>query len=420
MVEDSRSEIIYKGEKPNIEKIGKFYDNSWALIVGIDDYGGNYRNLTNAVNDAKDLENIFKNKYKFENTILLKNDSATRSSILNYLQNELPEKISSNDRFIFYFSGHGFTREVKEKNIKLGYIIPYGANPKDGKGNYPYWDYIKMSEITEACALINAKHIFLMLDSCFSGIAALKGSPIHQGKIDETVLKTFTQKKAFQVLTAGDSDEYVRDSSLYSGHSPFTGALLEGLDGSADRDNDYIITATDLGDYVRIKVISETNRYGAKGQTPISDYLPGSEKAGNLVFLLPGYGSEKKVPTDIFEMMNKEDYPSHISKRIFLVHEWKEEPGVVGEYQKWYNVRIWLDAYQDSDLDDCTRVTYRLDDSFNKRVFASEDRKNFFEIKITIWGEFNVVAYIERSKGDSLIVTRYLDIPGSPDSVHRG
>jgi hypothetical protein len=420
MGEDSGSEIVYKGENPNVEGTGNFYDNSWALIVGIDDYGGNYRALTNAVRDAKDLADILKNKYKFENTILLKNDNATRSSILSYLQNELPEKISNNDRFIFYFSGHGFTREEKEKNVKFGYIIPYGAKPKDEKNKYPYWDYIQMSELTESCALINAKHKFIILDSCFSGIVALKGSTVHQGKVDETVLKTFTQKKAFQVLTAGDSDEYVRDSSIYFGHSPFTGALLEGLEGNADRDNDYVMTATDLGDYVRVKVISETNRYGAKGQTPISDYLPGSEKAGNLVFLLPGWPGDEKVPTDVFEMMDKETYPSHISKRIFLVHEWKEEGEVVGEYKKYYNVRIWLDAYMDSDLNNCVRVIYRLDDSFSKRVFASEDRKNFFEIKLTIWGEFNVIAYVERSEGDPLIVTRYLDIPGSPDSVHRG
>jgi hypothetical protein len=426
--DQSEPEHIYQGEKPEIEKIHGLYENSWALIVGINDYNGNYGSLANALNDARDLEKILKENYGFKNTILLEDKGATRGNILNHLLNILPRELQLNDRFIFYFSGHGATRVSEEKNIKYGYIIPHDAKPRDKKGDYPYYDYIEMSEIIKACGLMDAKHIFIILDSCFSGLAAIKGESISIDKIDETYIEKITRKKAWQVLTAGGADEFVMESGFYSGHSPFTGALLAGLKGSADKDHNFIITAMELSDYVQKQVIEDTKQYMGKSQTPIYNYLPGSGEGGNLVFLLPGFGSDKKVPKDTFKMMKSETYPDYIYKKIYLVHEWKEEPGIMDDFhmkwfygnihKKWFNVKIWLDAYSDSELDNCTRVTYRLDDSFSQNVISSDDRKNFFEIQLIIWGEFTVIAHVERAKGDPLIVTRYLDIPGSFHSVH--
>lgn len=61
----------------------------------------------------------------------------------------------------------------------------------------------------------------------------------------------------WQVLTASQDDGMVADSSSQPGHSAFTSAGLAGLAGEADCDQDGLITASELADYVRPRVACE-------------------------------------------------------------------------------------------------------------------------------------------------------------------
>ena len=53
-------------------------------------------------------------------------------------------------------------------------------------------------------------------------------------------------------------------------------------------------------------------------------------------------------------------------------------------------------------------------DSFNDKVIATEARNKSFELWIDIYGEFNLVDYVERKNKPALWLTRYLDLPGRP------
>ena len=59
------------------------YDDSWALIIGIDKYE-NVQNLSYAVKDAESIQDILVNSFDFsENNIaLLTNEYATKQNIL--------------------------------------------------------------------------------------------------------------------------------------------------------------------------------------------------------------------------------------------------------------------------------------------------------------------------------------------------
>ena len=59
------------------------YENSWALIIGIDKYD-KVQNLNYAVKDAESIQNILVNLFDFpvDNVILLKNEQATKQNIL--------------------------------------------------------------------------------------------------------------------------------------------------------------------------------------------------------------------------------------------------------------------------------------------------------------------------------------------------
>src|SRR5690606_40665099 len=88
-----------------------------------------------------------------------------------------------------------------------------------------------------------AKHVYFVMDSCYSGIALTRSGGLakHSGYIDE-----ITKRNARQILTAGGADQEVADGGP-GGHSIFTWTLLQGLNGRADLDKNNIITAPELG-----------------------------------------------------------------------------------------------------------------------------------------------------------------------------
>jgi len=132
-----------------------------------------------------------------------------------------------------------------------------------------------MTELREASDLIPAKHVYFVMDSCYSGLALTRGGPSAGGR---SYLEEVTSRVARQILTAGGADQLVADDGP-NGHSVFTWALLEGLEGKADLDHNGVITASELGAYVSPIVASFSH------QTPAMGNLIGSE-GGEFVFEL--------------------------------------------------------------------------------------------------------------------------------------
>jgi hypothetical protein len=122
------------------------------------------------------------------------------------------------------------------------------------------------------------------------------------------------------------------------------------------------------------------------------------------------------LPDDIMQFMQQKKYQEHqvnISERIYLVHSSEVLAPRTEQYSGRYNVRVWLEAY-DNDIDECSRVTYRLYDDFSHQVIATASKNDGFLIELFCYGEFTIVAYIERTNKPPLVITRYLDLPGRP------
>ena len=92
---------------------GNIYDNSWALVVGINDYD-NVPDLNYAVEDALAIKNMLINEFNFprNNVRVLIDKEATQSNI-NKEMSTLLKSAGENDRVVFYFSGHGETEELR-------------------------------------------------------------------------------------------------------------------------------------------------------------------------------------------------------------------------------------------------------------------------------------------------------------------
>lgn len=255
-----------------------YYQRSWAVVIGIDGYNSPHPHLANACNDARAMATLLRD-YSFDSVVTFYDTGATRHAIMAYLGNELPKLAGPDDRVVFFFAGHG-TTQTDQNGHQHGYLVPYDSHHVD--------EYIDMEELRQLCPRIRAKHILLLLDCCFSGIAAtvpstfISSSPSADLLPMDEFLRTITQRRTWQVLTAGAADEMVANSSVQAGHSAFTAALVTGLEGAADHNRDGLITATDLATFVRLQMARE-NMLRGMTQTPFFACLSG-EESGDFVF----------------------------------------------------------------------------------------------------------------------------------------
>ena len=281
----------------------EIYDNSYALIIGIDKYE-NVRSLDYAVKDAEDIQSMLVDKFHFkqDNIVLLKNEEATKTSIIQEFSN-ITNKARANDRVLIFFAGHGQTVDLPDGG-EMGYLMPV-----NGDGSDLYVSAIGMEELRKISLISEAKHILYLIDACYGGIASI-GSRGLDAQSTPDYLQKITQYKSRQIISAGGRGEQVIEKSEW-GHSAFTKNLLSGLrDSKADTDSDGIITAQELGIYLKKKVTIDSNNK----QTPKTRNLSSDE--GEFVFVyaentavIQDKSTDEKldlVPSDKEELKSKE------------------------------------------------------------------------------------------------------------------
>lgn len=275
----SKEIIVHRNEKPvKLVSSSNFYKNSWAVLIGIDNYK-NFPKLKYAVADAKALKEVLVKNLGFspDKIIEVYNEKATRGNILDILGDKLSNTklVSPEDRIFIFFAGHGITKELPTGG-EMGYLVPVDGDPEKLHSTC-----ISMTEIANVSKLIPAKHILFAIDACYGGLAGWLASR-RASLSEQTIMyvQKKTKERGRQLITAGQKDEEVYESDIW-GHSVFTYYLLRGLKGSADLNYDGIITASELYQYVEPLVSNETNQK----QTPQFRYLP-AEGEGEFVFII--------------------------------------------------------------------------------------------------------------------------------------
>jgi len=259
----------------------QIYNNSLALIIGINDYQ-NIGRLNYAANDAKAIKDLLIRKYNFknENIELILNKDATKQNILKGF-NKILLDADENDRVLIFYAGHGETFTLPSGGDK-GYLMPV-----DSFADQLFLTGIPMQTIYEIAEMSYAKHILYLIDACYGGLSISSTRGLGKPQTNENLyLKKITKESGRQVITAGGKEEKVIEKSSW-GHSAFTRNLLKGLDEKlADSDNDNIITASELGNFLKKRVTQDSD--GA--HTPQTGRI-GSEE-GEFVFLDSEYTSD--------------------------------------------------------------------------------------------------------------------------------
>lgn len=128
---------------------------------------------------------------------------------------------------------------------------------------------------------IKAKHIFYVIDACYSGSILTRGSGLDiERSNDFAYLKEITRESVRYALTAGDEGQEVLDGGPKTeGHSVFTYRFIEALKRA-----DGYITSSDISKIIEKKVFSDARDMG-QTQTPQYGRLSGM---GDFVFLTRG------------------------------------------------------------------------------------------------------------------------------------
>jgi tetratricopeptide (TPR) repeat protein len=248
--------LLTRVETPSQEK--NLYGKSFAVVIGINSYE-KWPPLEFAVNDAKAVTEKLKQN-GFEHITVILDKEATQRRILTELFHQLPGKVGSNDRLLFYFAGHGQTEDLPEGG-KRGYIIPV-----DGDVSNYAATAISMDQIRSLSSRIPAKHILYAMDSCYSGLGFNRSTGVSPGISD--YLRKVSSMRVVQIITAGGKGEQVQEKE---GHGLFTTYFINALRGEADLDKDNVVTGTELGAYLRPTVSNASGQ----AQTPLYGRLEG-------------------------------------------------------------------------------------------------------------------------------------------------
>jgi hypothetical protein len=259
--------IDIEGEKyalpplPRVESTSQrkaLYSKSFAIIIGINQYE-KWPGLEFAVADANAIKNTLE-QTGFDDITLIMDNEATQRRILTELFHRLPDKVERNDRVLFYFAGHGQTEDLPGGG-KKGYIIPVDAETDSYASTA-----VSMEQIRSLSSRIAAKHIFYVMDCCYSGLGLNRSAGVWPGISD--YLRKVSSMRVVQIITAGGQGEQVQERE---GHGLFTSYFLEAIEGEADLNKDNVVTGTELGAYLR-PTVSNASR---QTQTPLFGRLEG-------------------------------------------------------------------------------------------------------------------------------------------------
>jgi hypothetical protein len=226
--------------------IGKPKKNSYAIVIGIENYRQKLPKADFATSDAKLMsEYLIKMMgYPEENVIILLNDHASNVDLAKYFEKWLPNNVEAGSSVFIYYSGHG------APNAKTGdaYLVPY-----DGDPSFIEQTGYSLKKLYESLNKLQAKEIIVALDSCFSGtggrsVIAKGARPLVMNLQNNMVLS-----KNMTVMSASSGDQM---SSTYDekGHGLFTYFMLKGIKNEDVIKQDGSIKMDDLFGYLKPQV----------------------------------------------------------------------------------------------------------------------------------------------------------------------
>lgn len=245
--------------------------------------------------------------------------SPSRGLILSKVKT-LAAGASSDDRIIFFFSGHGHKIDQKL------YLVPCDAYDAEDPNAFILFD-----DVTTELGRSDAKQKIILLDCCFSGpdTSGLKMLPAHAS--DKFLNEYLTRTRGAVVLTSSTNSQPSTTLSPNPKLSLFTNYLVNGLRGEQLSLNGFYLTVPSLFAYVSQQVTLRSKSYGAiqspsikdsaDGVIVLADFTPRILGAEDLDL---GETPVKRIEFEDYERQSVKDILTWIKSWQFT-EEWIEE-----------------------------------------------------------------------------------------------
>src|SRR5439155_8909413 len=137
---------------------------------------------------------VLEQRYGFKTRVLI---DARRADILQAL-NDLRSQLTENDNLLVFYAGHGHLDE----KINRTYWIPVDGHLDNNV------EWISTVAITDSVGAMSAKHVLLVIDSCFSGALTRSAlARLESGMSPEARqhwLEVMASKRSRTVLSSGE------------------------------------------------------------------------------------------------------------------------------------------------------------------------------------------------------------------------
>ena len=230
----------------------EFRPNIYILTCGVSDYSGDKLDLKYASKDAEDMAYSFKiaaeklfgkeNTFVYSLNTSVKNDSLwpTKKNVIHII-NKIAKNIKSSDLFVLYLSGHGINYGGQEGDFYYLTADAYSAADEVLKDNELRKQFtLSSQELTQLLQSIAAHKQVLLIDACASG--RLVENLVAKRDISSSSIRALDRMKdrtGVHIITGCAADAVSYEATRY-GQGVLTYSLLEGIKGSALRENKYI------------------------------------------------------------------------------------------------------------------------------------------------------------------------------------
>ena len=236
------------------------------LAIGINKYKNEGYNLNYAQSDAASVVDklianggsIFKNINRFE----LYDEEATKENITKSFK-AIASRAKPEDVFVFYYAGHG---TIDEENDNEYYLVPTDVTKLYGDSKQLQAKAVSSAELKSLLTEVKSQKQMILMDACHSG-GALKNLSVRSAAADEKAIVQLARSSGVVVLASSGTKQFATEFEELK-HGVFTYALMEALDGAADRNGDNKLTVSEIKLFITERVPDLTKKYGGTAQYP--------------------------------------------------------------------------------------------------------------------------------------------------------
>lgn len=206
-----------------------------AILIGNQAYSNGIDTLDTPYKDIEVLGELLREKYRFTVTEL---KDATRKDTLDAFSRAV-DSLGRNDNLLIYYAGHGHY----DKDYDQGYWLPIDATIDDRT------TWLESGAVKDMIKRMEAKHVLLVADSCFSGTLLRSVDNQRSSKFYEII----ASRTARLAMTSGNIEPVMDGGG--DGHSVFARQFISTL----QRDRP-IIDGTYLYNSVREPVVTQSGQ----------------------------------------------------------------------------------------------------------------------------------------------------------------